>query len=27
VAELPPSAYEEEFGVVMTGGGRGKVAA
>jgi ABC-type uncharacterized transport system ATPase subunit len=27
VAELPPSASEEEFGVVMTGGGRGKVAA
>jgi ABC-type uncharacterized transport system ATPase subunit len=26
-AELPPSASEEEFGVVMTGGGRGEVAA
>jgi general nucleoside transport system ATP-binding protein len=27
VAELPPSASEEEFGVVMTGGGRGQEAA
>jgi ABC-type uncharacterized transport system ATPase subunit len=27
VAELPPSASEEEFGVFMTGGGRGQVAA
>jgi simple sugar transport system ATP-binding protein len=26
-AELAPSASEEEFGVVMTGGGRGAVAA
>ena len=26
-AELPPSSSEEEFGVVMTGGGRGGVAA
>jgi ABC-type uncharacterized transport system ATPase subunit len=27
VTELPPSASEEEFGVFMTGGGRGRVAA
>jgi simple sugar transport system ATP-binding protein len=27
VAELPPESSEEEFGVVMTGGGRGKVPA
>jgi simple sugar transport system ATP-binding protein len=27
VAELPPSASEEDFGVAMTGGGRGEEAA
>jgi ABC-type uncharacterized transport system ATPase subunit len=27
VAELPPSSSEEEFGVAMTGGGRGREAA
>jgi simple sugar transport system ATP-binding protein len=27
VAELPPESSEEEFGVAMTGGGRGKVPA
>ncbi len=27
VAELPPSASEEDFGLVMTGGGRGDAAA
>jgi simple sugar transport system ATP-binding protein len=27
VAEMPPSASEEEFGIAMTGGGRGKAAA
>jgi simple sugar transport system ATP-binding protein len=27
VAELPPSASEEDFGVAMTGGGRGEAAA
>jgi ABC-type uncharacterized transport system ATPase subunit len=27
VAELPPSASEEDFGMVMTGGGRGEEAA
>jgi hypothetical protein len=27
VAEMPPDASEEDFGVAMTGGGREEVAA